>query len=104
MAMDIKIGGKIQLRQEQHEQRRREQAAKNWQTFRSKLAAGARLVFVLLLAATIMVFALAHEKAIQHSVEVKVARAAAHVANSAPASQIRQNTLAYEKSVDEITQ
>jgi hypothetical protein len=100
----MKMGGKVQLRQELREKRRRAELTKAWVDFRRLLAAGTRLTFILLLGATVLVFALCHEKAIQHSVAVKVTGVASRIANSSQPSRIRQNTLAYEKSVDEITQ
>jgi hypothetical protein len=104
MAMSLKIGGgKVQLRQELHEQRRRREVAKAWSTFRGQLAAGARLVFILLFVAALLVFVLDHQTTIQRSVEANVSRVATGIVNASQPSRIRQSTLAHEQEVDAIT-
>lgn len=105
LTTNVMLGNaKVQLRQELQEQRRRQELAKTWGDLRTQLAAGARSVFILLFVAALLVFFFDHQATIQHSVEAKVRSVASSIANASQPSRIRQNTLAHEQEVNQITQ
>jgi hypothetical protein len=103
MAMSMKIGGpKVRIHQEVREERRRAQLAKMWKSIRHELAVGTRKTFVFLLGATVLVVLFAHESEIQHVANARVSRMTASIMRVSESSRLRQNTLNYDKEVEEV--